>query len=1294
MADEGMNVPFNISGNADDKLEAINELVKILLDSILDLSKTSKSTKGGTKDLEEGTKKTTKAIKEETIAVKRARQQLIKYKNERKRATRAAKDLNVAAERTGLALKEETKALHQATAIIRKRAIEERKLQLLQRKGFDSTGRRIGQYNVEARAIDEVNKRLYKKALAEAVARKAMERGIATAKERALIEGRTAAATDKTASATNRAAAATRRYSSEVNRASRQGNRAAFIFRRLFGILAAFTAARFAITGFFAGVREAIEFNKNIQQAQLGIASLFLAVGQVRNEMGDVVTGAEGLSTALKIAKTQTELLRKDALSTAATFDELLQTFQIGLAPGLAAGLSPDEIRNLAIRISQAASAIGLPMNQLSEEIRSILAGTIQQRTTRIAAALGIRNEDIRNAKQAGRLFAFLSDRFDAFGVAGQKAMDQFFGIVTRVQDAFKQLLGTAGLGFFEQLQTLLKETFELVTDTDSLIIQPDPTAVNILQQIFDGFEGAVRNVRDLVNTLSGEDLTAVAQAIGVVVEGGTAILLGFVQGIVEAFSIIRQLAAPILAVFREISDSLPGEELRDVVASLVQVITLLKVWQIIVTVIGTIQKRNFLTTKNLIGLIAVAIIGMQKLLRRFLGIEDLSFEDLFKILKLEAENAFEIIIANIKVMIAKATDFIVNLIKDPLTTLKKLALDVAETILTALSFISEDANDALQKVYKAQSKNQEDFSKLSRENAEAAEKELERVKALAEARSTALIKLLRAQADERERIAKKEAEELENMTDFNGIIAIGVQTLKASAQIVDKIKTDLEEARQRAAFRGVFGFQLSPETESTVEAFNQAFADIRDTSKQITGQIQQMTDGLANVRAQLAAGVKNQDKKRELLAQEQALLDAISLLSTERNEVENKILSTLLEKLTISRQEWLTKTQIARVTSEQELAAQRAILKARQEGANKAELELMQLNHQITALERQKELTTSRFESDIFAQEHLLQFGKLNAEQRRIAEQVISELYVQQGLALDQINFKMEELREKAAAVAFEVESGITGGMKRGFAQFALQFESNFQAGVEIARSATESLANFISTSISDAFDPNTDTTLKQRFGQFLQEIANMIIQTLVRLAIAKALLGILGGPGVAASTAGFGAGGGAKGGLIKPFAPFMTHYAPNAQGLAKGGSPRPTRPKGLHPSDTIPIWAAKGEFMQPIKAVRMYGLQAMKAIQQGLIDPLALNSLINTRSMTRKHKRHLQGFAEGGPITQVVSPTQAEKSAGQDEGISQDLPIAALVANDNTIDKLLTGGGGAMRRWLQDNGYEPKGM
>jgi len=53
---------------------------------------------------------------------------------------------------------------------------------------------------------------------------------------------------------------------------------------------------------------------------------------------------------------------------------------------------------------------------------------------------------------------------------------------------------------------------------------------------------------------------------------------------------------------------------------------------------------------------------------------------------------------------------------------------------------------------------------------------------------------------------------------------------------------------------------------------------------------------------------------------------------------------------------------------------------------------------------------------------------------------------------------------------------------------------------------------------------------------------------------------------------------------------------------GVVKGSSPTTT-------SDNIPVSATAGEFMQPVSAVRKYGLGGMEAIRRGLVPPELLN-------------------------------------------------------------------------------------
>ncbi len=386
-------------------------------------------------------------------------------------------------------------------------------------------------------------------------------------------------ATEGVARATRRASGNTRRLSRDLKNVESRGNRVSFTFRRLFGILAAFAAARIAVRAFRDIIEQGVSFNAFIESATLGIRSLLAATGQVFGARGQLVTGLEKFNLTAQIADEQLIKIREDAQNTAATLRTLIDTFQIALAPGLVAGLDPDQIRKLTVRIAQAAAAIGLPQNQLAEEIRSLLAGTIQARTTRIATALGITNEDIRRAKEAGTLFQFIEDRFNAFGAASEEALGTLATLLSNLKDQLDALLGAEFLDFFEQLKVGLAQLRgELASDDASefaaALGQSLSIALNALKELASGvgfggvtafleaFNVGLRNALNIAAQLTAQLVKGLGDAVRVganlfdfFVRIGSALgldgVLGFVIRWVVALRTVRFLVNAIVRGFR-----------------------------------------------------------------------------------------------------------------------------------------------------------------------------------------------------------------------------------------------------------------------------------------------------------------------------------------------------------------------------------------------------------------------------------------------------------------------------------------------------------------------------------------------------------------------------------------------------------------------------------------------------------------------------------------------------------------------------------------------------------------------
>lgn len=340
------------------------------------------------------------------------------------------------------------------------------------------------------------------------------------------------------------------------DKVNKSGGVLANTFKRIFGVLLAFAAVRTVINGFRSIIEESIKFNAELEQANLAIASLFTAVGDVRDATGAAVDASRALAVAQIEARRQTQLLRRDALKTAATFDDLLETFQVAVGPGLQAGLNVDQIRKFTVQISQAASAIGLAQNQLSEEIRSILAGTIQPRNTRIATALGITNEDIRNAKELGILADFLQQRFAAFTVAGEESLKTFDALLTNVKDAFFLIVSTGSIEFFQRIKVLLKDTFDFLTNQDPVtgLLRPSPEALAAVEAISNGLTDAVVEAQRLARALGAINLVNVAQSLGAGIRVTAKVVGAIVEGFVKGINDARKAVVTITSIIERLT--------------------------------------------------------------------------------------------------------------------------------------------------------------------------------------------------------------------------------------------------------------------------------------------------------------------------------------------------------------------------------------------------------------------------------------------------------------------------------------------------------------------------------------------------------------------------------------------------------------------------------------------------------------------------------------------------------------------------------------------------------------------
>ncbi len=427
--------------------------------------------------------------------------------------------------------------------LARARALGRQQIQNAQQVGVAETASARKQVEAQQRVVTQVQKTAQAKELAARAAERA-----ATSEERA-------------------AARATASLQRQQQGAAglQQGLQA--LRNTVLRLVAAYSGFR-AIEGFVAA---GLRFNQTIETSRLGIGALITAEADLVDTQGNLITGATALSQAQGLAADQLDKLRVAGIQTAATTEELVTAFQEAVGAGLAVGLTLDQIRQFTVQVAQAASTINLPFNQLNQEVRSILQGTID-RNSRIAKALQLTNQEVALAKQQGRLADLLNEKFKAFNIAGVESVKTFSALRSNIQDAFSVLAGASVQPLFESLKqaglSALSQIFDfrsaeiqrsfqgLVTGAQEIFQQigralADAIAVGVssaraLSEFFERNKQAVKDTAAAVGTMVrsfGQLITAIGTATSDFgrMAGGANALIGLSRILSDLFKTIAE---------------------------------------------------------------------------------------------------------------------------------------------------------------------------------------------------------------------------------------------------------------------------------------------------------------------------------------------------------------------------------------------------------------------------------------------------------------------------------------------------------------------------------------------------------------------------------------------------------------------------------------------------------------------------------------------------------------------------------------------------------------------------------
>lgn len=953
---------------------------------------------------------------------------------------------------------------------------------------------------------------------------------------------------------------------------NRSGNNLFFTFRRLVGVLALFTIARNLVQGFQDLVSEGLAFTDSIKQAEISIAGLISATAEVRDEMGKSVDASKEFALSQIIARDQVKKLQQDAFKTSGTLQDLAETFQVAIAPGFRAGLNIDEIRKLTVGISQAGAAIGVEQNQLAEEIRSILSGTIQARTTRIATALGISNEDIRRLKETGQLFDFLDKKLSAFGKAQEAVVrSTLAGVSGLVKKGVQQILGEAALPLFEELRKLGIALFdEVLTVRDALgNIQVNPKIVVAVREIFDALASGVVKVKEFAQSLGFSGVTAAFKAVGLALATSIQFAIGFAQtflvtlktivatvetianffglttkqvgnlagafGVVTAATILWKNSLGLIGL----NFTFIGGLLRTMIPALDNVLTKLEAGGGAAKVIGANISNSALGILGLAAVLAVALKGFQAIESAIFGVS------------LGLKDTVQITVLGLIGSLAKGMSFLAQLGRSAINSIKEIAFTIqgkgsdfvqgTKVLLASLRgdqkeverlFAEQDAINVVKGNEKKIRDNAFILDQIQAENDALAgqaglQAEIAKIVGDAAGRDAQGAGFDPTFDLDKFEKAQQAARDLKSgMTAFVPIISTAAIEIDALNAEMDDLEKQLRDASiEFLAVRKNAG--LTGTASQIASIFTQRDVDNAEKLKKIQSN-------LVAVNADIARGIEfgnerfREEERLKALKQTVAVRDRLAALNaqdvqdqatahsllTDRKNLEDDIGKAESEtlKLAESRAALLAVEATPQVRTDN---IQAGVELAAERALLVVQQQRLGARRQAT-VEAQNAVNLAKAELGIQLQQLKTNLADLQAKAALATGQEGAALnslvaQLQQQLALQKLigDAKIRSLTITQAEAAL-VESGtLTEGIKRGFKDLGNDLPTAFLAGITVIKSAISQLTAFASTAIIDGLVGDSDESIEERFGQLAKSLANQLLQALFEVQLQKLISG-----------------------------------------------------------------------------------------------------------------------------------------------------------------------------------------
>ena len=285
-----------------------------------------------------------------------------------------------------------------------------------------------------------------------------------------------------------------------------------------------------------------IELYKLQETAQLSLAA---QISNRAKEEGQPISYERGL----QLAEPLIQRAFIDAVKSAFDPAGIINALQGTLGIALGRGFNLDQAYNVVKGVAAVAKSIQLPSEQILQEARDLLQGTLTARSSQVAYNIGATSEDIKKAAEQGTLYDYLMGKMAKYNVALEKYAETFSGAMDRFTESWalvsRDVFARIAPGINGLIDAFIEDFIGSIDDKGKF--QPKDFILEIGEALDDILLQLARDVDfliDFIKEVTGE--TDAIQAMKVLIIGAINATTFAIAFAVEAFDLLVKAGAKV----------------------------------------------------------------------------------------------------------------------------------------------------------------------------------------------------------------------------------------------------------------------------------------------------------------------------------------------------------------------------------------------------------------------------------------------------------------------------------------------------------------------------------------------------------------------------------------------------------------------------------------------------------------------------------------------------------------------------------------------------------------------------